>query len=56
MVPVAHPSPTQVVKKHHKWADWYEISPEDFDRCPRFDWWSIFSVTSMGFERPLIKQ
>ena len=56
MVPVARPSPTQVVKQQHKWADWYEISPEDFDRCPTFDWWSIFSLTGMEFEHPLTKQ
>ncbi len=55
MVPVAHPSPTQVVKKHHKWEGWYEISPEDFDALPSFDWWSIFSVTGMKFERGLTK-
>ena len=56
MVPVAHPSTIQVVKKHHKWAGWHEISPEEFDACPRFSWWSIFSVTGMKFERALTKQ
>ena len=56
MVPIAHPSAIQVVKKHPLWEDWYTISHEDFDRCQEFSWWSIFSVTGMNFSRPLTKK
>ena len=55
MVPAAAPHLTQVIKKHSRWADWFEISPEDFDALPEFDWWSIFSTTGMTFERGLTK-
>ena len=55
MVPIAHPSPTRVVKPHRKWLGWYEIDNEDFDRCPLFAWLSIFSLTGLEFERPLTK-
>ena len=56
MVPIAHPSATQVVKKHPLWENWYTINHEDFDRCSQFSWWSIFSVTGMKFNRPLTKR
>ena len=56
MVPIAHPSATQVVKKHPLWEDWCAISHEDFYRCPESSWWSIFSVTGMKFDRVLTKR
>ena len=53
MVPAAAPHVTQVIKEHSKWEGWFEISPEQFDALPEFDWWSIFSTTGMQFERGL---
>ena len=49
-VPIAHPRQIHVVQKHPIWLNWYQISPEDFDACPKFSWWSIFGVTGMQFE------
>ena len=49
-VPIAHPRQIHVAQKHPIWVDWYQISPEDFDACPKFSWWSIFGVTGMQFE------
>ena len=56
MVPIAHPSAIQVVKRHPVWENWWTISHKDFDACPQFSWWSIFSVTGMKFDRVLTKR